>query len=269
MQTNENTSTVETTIVPSHAANAPQSAKPEAAPVQPVPSIETVAAITDASAANLSKLKTALRAKRTAKPETTNTKAAAKRVNAKSVKTPSVAAKPVKPDQAARDAKREAAINDRREARHVASAAVAAFYSGSSKPFKAAADTFAPINPANAKSATARQAGLMLALITYGAGNMRSNGTFTRGAFRVPARLVNANAKPGDMLLAQPESGCLGNMLGRAADYRSGPTSGVGQAAAIYQLRVNVALAEIQAAFGDKPAASARKLLASFDAKAA
>jgi hypothetical protein len=174
-----------------------------------------------------------------------------------------------KPSVEARQRAQADANDARRLARDVAAKAVAAFYPGASLPFKAATDRFADYNPANGKSATARQAGLMLALITYGAGNMRSDGTFTRGAFTVPARLVNPNAKPNETVRAQPESGCLCNAIGRAVDYVSGPKSGREQASAVYRLRVNVALAEIQATFGDKPTQAARKLLASFDKRAA
>lgn len=176
---------------------------------------------------------------------------------------------PAKPTQAERDAKHAAQADAHRLARSVASAAVGAFYSGSSKPFKAASDRFADINSANGKSATPRQAALALALITYGAGNMRPDGTFTRGAFIVPAKLINASAKPGETIRAQPESGCLGNMLGRAADYISGPRSGRDQTQAVYRLRLPVCLAEIQAAFGDKPADAAKRMLASFAKRAA
>lgn len=200
---------------------------------------------------------------------TANGKAAAKRVSAKQAAKPVVAAKPAKPTQAAREQAQRDQSDARRLARDVAATAVGAFYTGASKPFKAASDRFADINPANGKSASARQAALALALITYGAGNMQSDGTFTRGAFRVPARLLNPNAKPADTVLAQPESGCLGNMLARACDYVSGPRSGREQTQAIYRLRVPTVLAEIQAAFGDKPAAAARKLLASYAPKAA
>lgn len=239
--------------------------QPTIVAAQPVPSIETVTAITDASAANLETIKTALRAKRTASvPASSNGKAAAKRVSAKQSKPTVAPVKPAKPTSEAREAAQRQANDDRRLARDAASAAVAEFYSGSSRPFKAASDRFSDINSNNGKSATARQAGLMLALITYGSGNLRADGTFTRGAFRVPATLVNANAKRGDTVLAQPESGCLGNMLGRTCDFVSGPTSGVGQATSVYKLRVEPALREIQATFGDKRAAAARKLLASY-----
>ena len=173
---------------------------------------------------------------------------------------------PAKPTADERAKQQAAQADDRRLARQCAANAVAEFYNGASKPFKAASDRFADINPSNAKAATARQAGLMLALITYGSGNMRRDGTFTRGGFIVPAKLVNPNAKPGETIRAQPESGCLGNMLARACDYVSGPRSGKLQSEAIYRLRPQAALAEIQAAFGDKPANAARKLLASFAA---
>lgn len=182
---------------------------------------------------------------------------------------PAVAAKPAKPSAEAR-AQAQADTNDKRRLeRDVSAAAVAAFYSGASLPFKAASDRFADLNFNNAKSATARQAGLMLALITYGSGNMLSDGTFTRGGFNVPARLVNKNAKPNETVRAQPESGCFGNLLGRAGDYVSGPKSGREQASAIYRLRVGPALSEIAAAFGDKQRNAAAKLLASYPAKRA
>lgn len=198
-----------------------------------------------------------------AKPVSDNGKAAKQRVSSK----PATAKQtPAKPTQAEREAAQRANADAVHLARQCARAAVGEFYNGRSLPFKAASDRFADINPANGKAATQRQAALMLALITHGVGNMRRDGTFTRGAFVVPARLVNPNAKPGDTVRAQPESGCLGNMLGRTVDFVSGPRSGREQSAAVYRLRIEPALAEIQAAFGDKPAASARKLLASFAA---
>jgi hypothetical protein len=195
-------------------------------------------------------------------PASPNGKAAAKRVASK----PAAKPQPAKPTAEAREAAQRAEADSRRLARQCAAQAVGEFYAGASKPFKAASDRFADINPSNGKSATPRQAALALALITHGSGNMRRDGTFTRGAFVVPARLVNPSAKPGDTIRAQPESGCLGNMLGRICDYVSGPRSGREQSAAVYRLRVDPAIAEIQAAFGDKPAQAARKLLSSFAA---
>jgi hypothetical protein len=173
---------------------------------------------------------------------------------------------PAKPTTAEREAAQRDRADGRRLERGAAAAAVAAFYRGASLPFKAASDRFADYNPSNAKAATPRQAGLLLCLITYGAGNMRRDGSFVRGGFRIPARLINPNA-PADMLVsAQPESGCLGNLAGRACDYVSGPRSGPEQRAALYKLRVPAALAEIQAAFGDAAAADAKARLAAFPA---
>ena len=259
MQTNETTTSTVSTV----------------AAAQPVPSIETVAAITNAETAQRKALAAKLAAKREAangtdtqpaKPaKAANAKNAAKRVAAK----PAAIAKPAKPTNEAREAVRVAQSDAHRLARSVAAQAVAEFYSGSSKPFKAASDRFADINTSNAKSATVRQAGLALALITYGAGNMLSTGEFVRGAFVVPAKLVNPNAKPGDTIRAQPESGCLGNMLSRACDYVRGPTTGKAQIDATYRLRPTVVIAEIRAAFGDKRAEAAAKLLASYPAKRA
>lgn len=212
------------------------------------------AAATATRAKRATPAKPATPAKQT--PASTNGKAAAKRVSAKPA--------PAKPTAEARQ-RAQADQNDaRRLARAVAGKAVSEFYAGRSLPFKAASDRFADINTTNGKSATPRQASLALALITYGAGNMRPDGTFTRGAFVVPARLINPQAPADSVIRAQPESGCLGNMLGRICDYISGPTTGREQSSAVYRLRVKPALAEIQAAFGDKPAAAAQALLASF-----
>lgn len=229
------------------------------APVATVEAPATVPASTPAVASKPAKAPKAAKPTTAKKPASDNGKAAAKRVATKT------ATGPAKPTQAERERQQAEANDARRLARDVAARAVAEFYSGASKPFKAAADRFADINTNNGKTATARQAGLALALITYGAGNMRSDGTFTRGAFTVPAKLINPNAKPGETIRAQPESGCLGNMLGRAADYVSGPKTGREQSAAVYRLRPAVVLAEIEAAFGQKTAKAAATMLAGFD----
>lgn len=200
-------------------------------------------------------------AKRTAAKSATPAKATAK---------PAKPAKPVpaKPTAEAR-AKAQADANDsRRLARDVAARAVAEFYSGASKPFKAASDRFSDLNANNAKAPSPRQAGLMLALITYGRGNIKANGHFVRGGFIVPAKLINPNAKPDETVRAQPESGCLGNMLGRTVKHVSGPVTGKAQSEAVFSLDAKRALAEIQAAFGDKPANAARALLQSYGVKA-
>lgn len=176
---------------------------------------------------------------------------------------------PNKPTTEARERARADAADSRSLARQAARQAVAEFYSGASKPFKAASDRFSDLNPANAKAPSTRQAGLMLALITYGAGNFKPNGSFVRGGFIVPAKLVNANAKPGETIRAQPESGCLGNMLGRTISHVSGPITGKAQAEAVFKLDAKRALAEIQSAFGDKAANGARAMLQAHGVKLA
>lgn len=203
-----------------------------------------------------------------------NSEAAAKRVRAKRAPKQAPAKQaakptPAKPTQAAREQAQRDANDSRRLARDVAARAVAEFYAGPSKPFKAASDRFADLNPNNAKAPSVRQAGLLLALITYGRGNIKPTGQFVRGGFTVPAKLINANAKPGDTVRAQPESGCLGNMLGRTVRHVSGPVTGKAQAEAIFGLDAQRAIAEIQAAFGDKQAAAAATLLASYGVKLA
>ena len=229
-------------------------------PATTAPLSERVKAAKRAKAARLAK-----HAIRQPGEQSTSTRADITKAAARAAKpaAPAIAAKPTAAD---REAARVQAADERSLAKQAAARAVAEFYSGASKPFKAATDRCADINFANGKAAKPRQAALMLALITYGAGNMRSDGTFIRGAFTVPARLINPNAPASATVRAQPESGCLGNILGRAADYVSGPTTGREQSAAIYRLRIPIALSEIQAAFGDKARANAEKLIQSFAA---
>lgn len=285
MQNEINTSAaIAATIVPAHAANAP-SAKPETSVSQPIPTAETVAAITGADKAKRTALAASLAAKRaanlasgkpanapSAKPVKTG---AAKRVAAKPSKPATVTSvKPSKPTAAAREAARTAANDSRSLARSVAAGAVSAFYPGTSKPFKAASDTFSPINRSNAKPGptgigTPRQAALLLALVTYGGDNLKPSGHFVRGGFRVPAKLVNTNAKPGDTILAQPESGCLGNCLGLTVAFVSGPTDGPSQRDAVYRIDFAAARKLIQATHGDKLAAAFDKLTPRKPAKAA
>ena len=97
-----------------------------------------------------------------------------------------------------------------------AQAAVAAFYTGSSKPFKSANQRLSPLNLNNAKKPSIRQAAAIVAAFTYGAGNITKTGIFTRDGFNVPANLANKKAKSTDTMPAQLESGVLGNMLGNA-----------------------------------------------------
>lgn len=202
----------------------------------------------------------------TGKPSAKPTSKAAKQAASK----PS-AAKPAKPTSAEREAAQRASADNRALAKAVAAGAVAVFYSGASKPFKPASDTFAPINRTNAKPGptglgTQRQAALLLALVTYGANNIKRNGTFVRGGFRVPARLVNPKAPADATILAQPESGCLGNCLGLTVAYVSGPTSGAAQRDAVYRIDYKQAGKLIQATFGDKQAEAFAKLAAALAA---
>lgn len=164
---------------------------------------------------------------------------------------PTVNAEPAAPSKA----------DNRRLARSVAASAVAAFYHGKSLPFKSSADLFKPLNFDNAKSATERQAALLLALYTYGADNIAADGTFIRGNFRVPASLVfdaetmrKLGLAADETISAQPESGCLGNMLNRCVYYVSGPTSGREQRNTVLRIDHAKARAEIQAHFRDSGA---------------
>jgi len=156
------------------------------------------------------------------------------------------AAKPVAPDLAAGV--------DRATQRAAAAAAVAAFYAGDSKPFKptSSARTFRPLNTSLNTAPTPRQAALLAAIYTYGAGNLQADGTFTRGAFIVPARLAGIDST--DTVRAMPESGCLSNMLGRVVTYVSGATAGRDCGDAIYKLDHGKAKAEIQRFLGDAAA---------------
>ena len=97
-----------------------------------------------------------------------------------------------------------------------AQAAVSAFYSGASKPFKSAQQRLSPLNTNNAKKPSVRQAAAIVAAFTYGAGNITKTGIFTRDGFNVPANLADKKAKSTDTMPAQLESGVLGNMLGNA-----------------------------------------------------
>lgn len=167
------------------------------------------------------------------------------------------------------------AVRSSRITAHAAAAnAVAAFYAGASKPFKASGDRFEALNFTNAKPGpnglgTARQAALLLAMLTYSAGNIKADGTFIRGAFSVPAKLVFDAATiakhgiTGDTLLAaQPESGCLGNMLGRTVAFVDGPRSGAEQRNQTLRINLAVARNELRHFHGD----SAASLIDAIDA---
>lgn len=157
------------------------------------------------------------------------------------------AAKPAK--QAAKPAtvaKPERAAYDP-AARFAAAAAVKAYYGGASLPFKSAADRFADLRTDKpAKRPSQRQAALLATMLAADtAGNVKPDGTFLRGGFRLPRSLFDANAKPGDTVACQPETGCLSDMLGRVVSYVSGPTSGKAQADTVLRLDLEAAEREI------------------------
>lgn len=187
---------------------------------------------------------TPAKAPRTRKPATAK---ADKPAKAERVAKP---AAPAKPDAAQREAKREAAINDRRQARIDAAKAVAQYYAGSSLPFKAAADTFAALRlDKAAKRPSQRQAALLASMLLAG-DNVKANGTFTRGAFVIDGRNV------------QPETGALSDMLGRVVSYVSGPVAGNGQRDAVFRIDLAKARAEISEQIGG---ALARAAIARID----
>lgn len=142
--------------------------------------------------------------------------------------------------------------SDRAIERAVAATAVATYYAGKSLPFKAASDTFRPL-AVNTKAATQRQAALFAAMLASDlAGNIKPDGTFTRGGFRLPARLFNPKAPADATVACQPESGCLSDANGRVISYVSGPLTGKAQREAIYRIDLAKAAAEISATLGDK-----------------
>lgn len=150
-----------------------------------------------------------------------------------------------------------------RLARSVAATAVAAYYSGSSLPFKAASDKFAPLNHHNVKKPSPRTAALLAVMLAADtAGNIKRNGSFTRGGFVLPARLFNPKAAESDTVRCQPESGCLGNQLGRTVHFVSGATDGKAQADSVLRIDFKAARAELQQLSG----ALQRAALARIDA---
>jgi hypothetical protein len=195
------------------------------------------------------------------KPATPNVKAAAKRVAAKPVE------KPAKPTAADRDAERADKLDGQRLAREISTGAVAAYYtSGTSMPFKSASDKFSPLNGASRQcKPSQRQAALLLAIITYGAGNIKPDGSFTRGGFSVPANVVNPKLPASQIIKAQPESGCIGDMRDICISYTGGSQS----ADAVLKLNVPAAIRYIQAFFADKQASIALAALVGYGVKAA
>lgn len=182
-------------------------------------------------------------------------KAPAKPKPAKRAAKPEAVAKPDKPSAAARDAKRVQALSERTEARTLAAKAVRAYYGEASLPFKAAADTFAPLRTDKApKRATLRQSALLASMLLAG-NNIKRDGTFTRGAFVIDGRNV------------QPETGALSDMLGRVVHYVSGPLSGANQRDAVFRVDLKRAAAEIREHVGEKLAGPALARLAELGVK--
>ena len=145
----------------------------------------------------------------------------------------------------ARAAERQAAVNDRSEARKLAAQAVNAYYNGASLPFKAAADRFADLRTDKpAKKPTQRQAALLASMLLAG-DNVQADGTFTRGGFTIDGKRV------------QPETGALSDMLHRVVHYVSGPTSGNGQAESILRIDLARAATEIREHIGGALASAA------------
>lgn len=182
----------------------------------------------------------------------------------KPAKQPEAVAKPAKP--AADTGKLEAS----RLARAVAVAAVSAYYNGASIPFKAASDRFADLRTDKlAKKPSLRQAALIAVMLAADtAGNIKRNGTFTRGAFVLPAKLFNPKAGAGETVTCQPETGCLSDMLGRTVQYVSGPTSGAGQRDTVLRLDFKAARADL-ALLGGPLSRAAVAVLDKLQAKAA
>lgn len=183
---------------------------------------------------------------------------------AKPAKAASRASKPAP----AKPAPATAETGDRAAERAVAAAAVRDYYAGRSLPFKSASDRFADLRlDKQPKAATERQAALLAAMLAADtAGNIQRDGTFTRGGFRLPARLFLPSAPADQTLPCQPETGCLSDMLGRVVTYVSGPTSGKQQRDTVLRIDLAAARAEISAKLGDKLGKAA---LARIDALAA
>jgi hypothetical protein len=128
-------------------------------------------------------------------------------------------------------------LSERHLARLAAKAAVSAFYSGSSLPFKAACDLKyrAAVHPRGAAH-TARTAGLIAAIITYC--DIAPDYTFKRGSGAVPGRLLGyTGADASRVFQAGPESGALGRLLGdNRITHVSGTLHGNGAENAVFQI---------------------------------
>lgn len=185
-------------------------------------------------------INTSKRAANAVKPAPVTTKPAAKPVNVKSAKrAATISAKPatkptaIKPTvEVAKPAAPVSALSGVALERAAASAAIRAFYGldnpRASLPFKAGSHIkrLSALNLDLQTQPTARTGGLIACLLHYGAGNVAADGTFTRGGFTLPARLVDPKLPANETVSAGPESGCLGNCLGHSIVHVSGDLSG-------------------------------------------
>lgn len=188
--------------------------------------------------------------------------APAKRVRAKPA---TATAKPPKAANAAKPVQTPVTV-DPNVNRAVAAAAVSAYYSNASLPFKSALDRFADLRlDKAAKRPSQRQAALLCVMLAYSDGNIGRNGEFKRGSFKLPATLFNPKADKLALVTCQPETGCLSDMLGRVVHYVSGPTSGKQQADTVLRIDFTAARREISEQIGG---ALAKQALAKLDALA-
>jgi hypothetical protein len=131
----------------------------------------------------------------------------------------------------------QADLSEKHLARLAAKAAVSAFYSGTSLPFKAACDLKyrAAVHPRGAAQ-TARTAGLIAAIITYC--DIQPDYTFKRGSGAVPGRLLGYTGADAERIFnAGPESGALGRLIGDARiTHVSGTLHGNGAENAVYKI---------------------------------
>lgn len=170
---------------------------------------------------------------------------------------PKRARKPASKPKAAKPVAKPAPVadtSDRNAERAAAAAAVSAYYGGRSLPFKSASDRFADLRlDKQPKAATQRQAALLAAMLAADtAGNIKPDGSFVRGGFKLPARLFDPKAPAEAVVSCQPETGCLSDALGRVVSYVSGPTAGKAQRDTVLRVDLKRARAEISAHIGDK-----------------
>lgn len=143
----------------------------------------------------------------------------------------------------------QADLSDRALAKAAAQAAVAAFYNGTSFPFKAACDLRyrSAINFATGDESTARAAAGLAAIITYC--DVKPDGTFVRGSGRVPGRLIGLTGKQASQTFAAgAESGLLSQLVSKnlkRVTYISGATHGLGVENSVFKLNFDAARVEL------------------------